>query len=314
MNRALILLFAWLGLSVTSAQAQTLPKDVFVLVDVSGSMTGSSFGIGYSKVQEAKNLVRDLLTDRFAWSRYPNWEYSMLTQEILAVTSQSANRKPILNNGSRLFLKRFGDPATSKAPSIEQLINDPMRDVDRVFASFPNATDFDDQRTFLWLARGMTRREALARGISSYLLVEITDAREDKENLVDTDDQVVVREFKSVKHVLQSGEIGAFTHKQTRGEYVLQVNISLVRLAGDTGSAAASNTMLGNLKVPQGLHAGDDAIISWDSFNAPGGLTYKVTLTDPQGQSQTQSTQTPPVTFASVSQGAEIYCGSFLDV
>jgi len=290
----------------TSVYGQTsqLPKDVFVLVDVSGSMTGSKFGIGYSKVQEARNLVRDLLTDRFAWTNYPNWEYSLLSQEILAITSPSANRKPLLRSGSRVFLKSFGDPATSKAPSIERLINDPGRDVDLLFASFPKQASFNDQRTFLWLARGMTRREALERGLSSYLLVEITDAREDKESLVDTDDQVAVREFKSLKHVPVSGEIGAFTHKQTSGEYVLQVNIRLVRLAGDAGASSISNTLLSNLRLPQGLRHGDDAVIDWDSFNASAGLTYTVALTPPSGAPLTQTTQAPPVTFPSMSTGS----------
>ena len=282
--------------------AQGLPKDVFVLVDVSGSMTGSSFGIGHAKVEEAKELVRDLLTDRFQWSRYANWEYSLLTPEILAVTSQAANRRPIVQPGSRLFLKRFGDPSTSKAPSIERVINNPATDVDALFSSFPTQADFDDQRTFLWLARGMTRREAIDRGIEEYLLVEITDAREDKENLVDADDQVAVREFKSLKHVRVSGEIGAFTHKQTHGEYVLQVNIRLVRLAN--GAALdSSKTLLGNLDIPKGLQAGDDAVINWDSFHAPGGLTYTAALTTPAGTVVEKTTQAPPVTFPSLAAG-----------
>jgi hypothetical protein len=122
-------------------QGSQLPRDAFVRVDVSGSMVGASFGIGHAKVLEAKNLVRDLLTDRFEWSRYPNWEYSLLSQEILAVTSPSVHRKPLLQSGSRLFLKRFGDPSSSKAASIERLINNPARDVDALFASFPNSAD-----------------------------------------------------------------------------------------------------------------------------------------------------------------------------
>jgi hypothetical protein len=268
-------------------------------------MVGASFGIGHAKVLEAKNLVRDLLTDRFEWSRYPNWEYSLLSQEILAVTSPSVHRKPLLQSGSRLFLKRFGDPSSSKAASIERLINNPARDVDALFASFPNSADFNDQRTFLWLARAMTRREAMTRGITSYLLVEITDAREDKENIVDTEDQVAVREFKSLQHVEMNGEIGAFTHKGTSGEYVLQVNVRLVRLTGDPGASGGSNnTVLSNLRLPQGLSDGEDADISWDSFKAPGGLTYTATLTPPGGAAKTVTTQTPTVTFAALSSAS----------
>ncbi len=301
---ALSLVCCLLAVPRSSAQGHALPGDVFVLVDVSGSMTGSKFGIGYAKVQEARNLVCDLLTDRFAWKNFPNWEYSLLSQEILAVTSPSTNRQSLIRSGSRVFLKSFGDPATSKAPSIERLINDPVRDVDTLFASFPKQTSFNDQRTFLWLARGMTRREAIARGLSSYLLVEITDAREDKESLVDIDDQVSVREFKSLKHVPVSGEIGAFTHKQTSGEYVLQVNIRLVRLAGDAGASSSSKTLLSNLRLPQGLRQGDDAVIDWDSFNASAGLTYTVALTPSNGTPRTETTQAQPVTFPSVSVGS----------
>ncbi len=284
-------------------RADPLPKDIFLLVDVSGSMVGSNYGIGYGKVQEARNLVRDLLTDRFDWSRYPNWQYSLLAEEILGVTSQAPNHAPLLQPGSRLFIKRFGDPATSKAPSIQRPISNVVTDVDTLLGRFPRAADFDDQRTFLWLARAMTRREAMALGITSYLLIEITDAREDKENIVDPTDQVAVREFKSLKHVPINGEIGSFSHKQTKGEYVLQVNVRLVRLAGDTGAASTSNALISNLQIPQGLREGDDAVISWDSFNAPGGISYTASLTPSGGQPIEETTQSQQVTFPALKAG-----------
>ena len=289
----------------SSLQAQNagLPRDVFVLVDVSGSMVGSRFSIGHAKVLEAKNLVRDLLADQVQWSRYPDWQHSLLSPEILAITNRTAGRTPLLGTGSQLFLKRAGDPATSKAASLEQVISDPVRDVDALFQRFPNESEFNNQRTFLWLARAMTRREAMGRGVTSYLLVEITDAREDKENIVDTDDQVAVREFKNLKHVPVNGEIGSFTHRQTRGEYVLQVNVRLVRLAGGAGVGGGRKTLLSNLQLPQGLVEGEDAVISWDSFNAPGGLSYTVALTPPNGIATEQATPAPPVTFSSLSAG-----------
>ncbi len=285
------------------AQERALPKDIFVLVDVSGSMTGTRYGIGHDKVMQAKTLVRDLLTDRFDWGNHGRWQYTLLSPEIQSITSQSANRIPLLERGSHLFLKRFGDPASSKTPALHRVISDPSRDVEELFASFPKANDFRDQRTFLWLARAKTRQEAIARGLTAYLLVEITDAREDKENIVDTDDQIAVREFKSLKHVPVNGEIGAFTHRDTQGEYVLQVNVRLVRLAGDTTPTGTGSAKLGNLQVPQGLREGGDAVISWDSFNATAGMEYEVTLTPPNGVPLVQRTPTARVSFPALQAG-----------
>ncbi len=301
LGRLILLSLFFAGSAV--AQTPSFPRDAFVLVDVSGSMVGASFGIGHTKVVEAKNLVRDLLTDQFDWSKYPNWQHSLLSQEILDITSRTPGRTPLLGPGSHLFLKRFGDPASSKTASIHRVVNDPARDVDALLTRFPAPAEFNDQRTFLWLARAMTRREAMNLGLSSYLLVEITDAREDKENIVDTDDQVAVREFKSLRHVEHNGEIGSFTHKGTQGEYVLQVNVRLVRLANDGAPSNGNSTLLSNLVLPQGLRAGDDATISWDSFNAPGGLSYEASLTPPNGATQSLTTQTPQVTFPGLSQG-----------
>ena len=263
-------------------------------------MVDVDYGVLHTRVLEAEKLVIDLLKDEFDSSKYDRWETQLLRSDLNSIVNKDPNRSPLLEDGSRIFLGKIGDPATSRGPFRKVEVRGVSQAVDELYSSFPAKEEFRDQRTFLWLARAKSRDRAIAEKIGKYLLIEITDAREDMEALTDKEDIRTVREFKSLEHVPTNGEIGAFTHKDTVGEYVLQVNIRLVELKSDL-SPTPNRPSITNLEIPDDVPVGGDATVTWNIFNGSLGLEFDVRINFPGAIPQ--KTRAQQATFEGLPQG-----------
>lgn len=160
MRRLRLIVSLLILLSVFSAHCSANSKDVFILIDVSGTMNNNSVN------QEAKQIIREYLLGKssleswnnIGWTKDSNWDSSIPSS--------------IVDNGSRACLIPFGN-----INRVQDRRKYTVSDLDE-FSSWFNSSfpsRFNDSWTYLTLAHAYVGSVALTENISKAFVIVYTD-------------------------------------------------------------------------------------------------------------------------------------------
>lgn len=288
-NRKLVII--WSFLLLTSLIQARQGNDIVVLVDVSGSVRNI-----VPARQEARDILKDLVTrGQFNAGQYSNWEFSTAVGNLASIRQGGGN--PLLGLNHRVFLRKAGEKNTSLAPVASQNVCNSLLDFDQFLDDqFP--TSFTDNWTYLKLAKASAARFALQNNTCSYLLIEVTDSREDRipSSPYSTEEQNLVDSY-GVKSNIETATVGIIRYKP---ESNYQIIISEVNIVGNncqqTAPCAANNTqpsrpvpvanprivlnrLSDNDKEPEVLEPNDGRLtLSWQCIDCPDAVNYRVIL------------------------------------
>ena len=148
-------------------------SDIVVIVDVSGSVQK----MNNARI-EAKNIIKDLVAKgRFEASNYNQWEFSTAVDNIQSI--KNGRGTPLLGTNNRAFIRSAGEKSTSLSPISNYNSCNNLNEFD-TFIDQNYPARFNDQFTYLKLAKAKAAQFALENNTCSYLLIEVTDSREDK--------------------------------------------------------------------------------------------------------------------------------------
>lgn len=252
------------------------PDHIMVLVDVSGSMRSADYGVGYANVRQARDLVDAVLSDSLDMSRFPQWSVTAQSQSFQKRLQPGG--EAVAGTGASVYLGLFGDRPTTNA----ELKTLPSLSVSAVF---PLEARFTDQTTNMELARANTMVFAKKHGISSYLILEVTDAQAEEESFRSKQDEPLIDEFHSEN--CQTSLLYKFINTRTglipyKGKYYqLKVNCWKVELKDDSGSACVLSGLTVN---PSEAAPGTAARVQWLAANWKSGDPFKVSVLSDAGQ------------------------------
>ena len=233
----------WTALMLVAvATGSARAEDVFVLVDVSGSIDqrdarhpGTPQQIE-TMIAEGKRLVSDLVSARFQPAQYSNWKVDLLDDPIAGIVGLDPDRKPLIEPGDRLAIMPFGDKTTPLGDGVK--ISPPLQSIPTDFETFFAAsypTNYSDKQTYLTLAKAHSARRAAKAGMDSYLLFMVTDATNDPKLDYTEDEEALARTWDSKDYVQAHPYLGVFEYAAPGvEERNFQVEIWRVQLREDT--------------------------------------------------------------------------------
>ena len=145
-------------------------NDAFVLVDVSGSMTDTKTN------QEAKSIIQEILVGDFSMSKWQNYGWK------LDDSKAQVNKLPtstILRDGSHFYMVPFGEMNRVKEWS-GHTYKDALDFATFYSQRFP--TTFNDDWTYLTLAKAYVGSIALSDGVRTAYVIIYTDGKPEATN------------------------------------------------------------------------------------------------------------------------------------
>ena len=221
---------AWLLVPALRAQTDQEPapgskvtRDIFVLVDVSGSMLSASSKSGTTRealeamIAEARELVVDVAQGNFDPARYADWKAdpSLLISPLREIVQQAPEKAPLAGVGKQLIVIPFGDKKVRHPQSVSlPLVNFPAGFRDHLDKHFP--TVFKDAQTYVTIARAETSRVAESQRIDQYYFFMITDALQDPESGTGytKEETDLLAQWDSTNFVAKKTRIGLFEYQK----------------------------------------------------------------------------------------------------
>ena len=145
-------------------------NDAFVLVDVSGSMTDAKTNL------EAKSIIQEILVGDFSMSKWQNYGWK------LDDSKAQVNKLPtstILRDGSHFYMVPFGEMNRVKEWS-GHTYKDALDFATFYSQRFP--TTFNDDWTYLTLAKAYVGSIALSDGVRTAYVIIYTDGKPEATN------------------------------------------------------------------------------------------------------------------------------------
>lgn len=205
------------------APGSKVTRDIFVLVDVSGSMLSASSKSGTTRealeamVAEARELVADVAQGNFDPTRYADWKAdpTLLISPLREIVQQAPAKAPLAGVGKQLIVIPFGDKKVRHPQSVSlPLVNFPADFRDYLNQHFPK--EFKDAQTYVTIARAETSRVAESQRIDQYYFFMITDALQDPESGTGytKEESDLLAQWDSTNFVAQKTRIGLFEYQK----------------------------------------------------------------------------------------------------
>jgi hypothetical protein len=167
MRRSLLVI---LLLSAAKLYAQ---NDVFILVDVSGSVKDNTI------ISQSKQIISNILTGSLNLNNYPGWKPLNIADPVVQ-NIINGQHQPLVLNGSYVCLMPFGNKDRYKQ-FITSRINQVPDDVNS-FLNQNYPVSFTDDFTYIQIAQAYTAFLAENEKIYSYFIFIITDDLGDQDN------------------------------------------------------------------------------------------------------------------------------------
>lgn len=193
-------LFITIGLLFGICSYAQTGTDVFVLADISGS-------VNLSAARDAKSLISDIVLAQYNPTNYRNWRFSDAFEPNLERISKGQGGSPLISANKKAFMMHVGEKS-----SIYGSVN--LRTIANPASEFPTFMDdyyprgFNDQDTYLILARAEAAKRAKQENIKRYILIEATDSDDDRgRGTYNTSEQDLIAEY-SAKGRVQPEKVG----------------------------------------------------------------------------------------------------------
>lgn len=262
-------------------------QDIVLVVDVSGSVNN----ITPARVQ-AQNILKDLVVrGQFDRRTYADWEFSTAVGNLASI--RQGTGQPILGLNHKIFLRNAGEKTTSNRHVSNVDVCDDLDQFETFMDQhFPRR--FGDQYTYLKLAKARAAQFAIQQNTCSYLLIELTDNREDQvpsspyssveQDLVDT---------YGVRSNIETAIVGIIRYRPVSN---YQIIISEVEIIGNNcqtnppcGQVQAPeppkkprivlNGLSKTRKSPRELNTKDGRLnLTWQCIDCPDKVKYRVIL------------------------------------
>ena len=274
------------------------PRDVFVLVDVSGSVIARG---DQQVVGEVQSLISDLVIGRFKLTDHPNWRYdsSLLTDPLRSIVEGKENAVPLTAPTRRVIILPFGD----KRKPHPQVVSPPFNRLPGDFQDFIRDNyprNYTDQKTYVTLAYATTAKVAKDEGIQLYYMFVVTDAFGDTESDYTEAEWGLKHRWDSKGFVEERNRIGVFNYQRSGLDSKnFQVDVWQVKLGPiepgirivlqkpESGSSPVLNLTRGNTLLEWAVKKGSE------SPSQPSGLNFHVGIIDNRTGAVIDSTSVP---------------------
>ncbi len=205
------------GSPANDATSAAIARDVFVVVDVSGSVTQAGKTTERAAVQkmveDGKRLVIDLVRGSFRAEDFPDWKWGeqLLVSPLLEIVTANDARQPMSGLGKRAVIVPFADKAiTHPAATSAPFLSFPSDFETFVGKEYP--TSYRDQNTYVTLARARTAELAESLQIRQYYFLMVTDAVQDPKAAYSEDETKLLNRWDSENFVAAKTRIGLFEY------------------------------------------------------------------------------------------------------
>lgn len=162
----------------------SVDRDVFVVVDVSGSVTQADNAadreVLQGMIKDARQLAAKLVSGTFVSEDFPYWQWddALLDTPLREIVTPGNTTHRMSGPGKRAVIVPFGEKSTiHPTPISEPFQNFPGELESFLEKNYPTA--YEDQNTYITLARARTAELAESLQIKQYYFLMITDAVQD---------------------------------------------------------------------------------------------------------------------------------------
>jgi len=278
--------------------AASTERDVFVVVDVSGSVpladNASDREALQAMILDARQLASKLISGTFSSTDFPDWQWSdsLLVSPLREIVTPGNTTHRMSGPGKRVVIVPFGDkPAVHPTPT-----SDPLQDFPGEFETFLEKnypTSYVDQNTYVTLARARTAEVAESLQIKRYYFLMITDAEQDPRTPYTEEETNLLNRWDSENFVADKTRIGLFKYVR-KGFESRKFQIDVWKVDLDLPPAEARIVIAspvpgkpvapGAIKVDWSIErAGEGALMQ------PQGYNYFISLINPETGALLQS-------------------------
>jgi hypothetical protein len=290
------------SVGVTSSESGkgsgSMDRDVFIVVDVSGSVpqanNTSERVVLQSMIEEARLLASKLVAGSFFPEDFPDWKWdeALLVSPLREIVAPGNTTHRMSGPGKRAVIVPFGEKSTvHPTPTSEPFQKFPDEYESFVQKNYP--TSYKDQNTYITLARARTAELAESLQIKRYYFLMITDAEQDPKAEYTEGESNLLKRWDSKNFVPDKTRIGLFEYtKEGFENRNFQIDVWRVDLDLPPADAriVVSSPVVGRPVAPGSIQ------VDWSIERAgqgtllqPQGYNYFVSVVNPETGALLQS-------------------------